>query len=1792
MRIRSRVLLGRARSRLRGIGIAILSGLTLSTMVAVMVTPPARAASAKPRPHFLATSSTPSPARPSDPDASGHKWPFGTPSSIDASVVAGTPGLSYAAAAKARRYQASPPPPQVAITLAPTKATAPPSPTAAPIRPGLSASLLRANLSLPPANYTFAAPSVEYLPRTTTAPVQRGWASMAYDSYDNIDVLFGGTSGATGNALNDTWTWNGTAWTQESPTTSPAARQSANMAYLPGTGMVLFGGDDNSGNSLGDTWVYNGTTWSQLTGPGPGAREDFSMDYDANLGKIVLFGGIQLTGGVQTGIDNDTWTFNGTAWTQLSPTASPTARTGAAMAYDPGLSETVLFGGLNGSEDGDTWSFDGTTWTQLSPSSSPPARQDMGLAWDPTLNSLLLYGGYSNGTGTYYGDEWAFDGANWDQGGAYVSGGPRQWPDLAQAPTATPSVGEMMLFGGATSSLDYGDTDIVDYLGVGQRRGYAFDTKTLDDQMSIGINMASRDVMVTNTDFSIASAGHGVSLTRTYNSRSGGDFSMGPDWTMNTGADVFASPLPNGDIVLLGQAAGDEEHFTKTSATCAGSGSVAFSAPIGVDADLCRSAGGSLSLTYHASQEVLGFNSTGQETSDTDRNGLATTFTYNSDGTTATVTDTEGRVTNFTYSGGLVQRITDPAGQPYTYGYTAGVLTSYTDPAGATTTYAYDSANDLTSITDPNGNVTQIAYDTDDSSIEAGSLTLGYGSGVASTTTYDHADPPSGVTGAFGDTDLTDPDGHVSTYVWNSAFQVIKTTDARNNTTSATYNSDANLTSTTDGLSNTTNLAYNPAGELLQKLTDPAQVSGDTAAAQNYLYDFTAASGIKGYQYLASSSVDPQGNCTAYIYDPAGNVVKTSPGQATNSSGNCDNTLGTTVYEYARQGDTLDGASVSCPGAKAGEICFTKDANANQTDYGYDANGNVTSLSPPSPQGATTYALDALSRPKAVTDGKGQRSLILYDPDGRVDGTIYGGASACGSSGTISAVGSLANTISAGNSSLSVSPVTVGDVMMLAVEVGTSAVSVTKVSGGGANWRRIQAFPDASANRSVEIWAGAIAATGSSTISLTYSGSVSGINIELAAQEFSAGLGSPTVWAYDASGVVSNPSSSTITFPTLTPSGSGELYFGYARAANTAGAGSTSGFSYDVTVNSNLVTYDASVSSAVSPTGTQSPAGPSSAVGVLMTAGDGSRANCTTSSFDPDGNMTAQVDSTGTTAVSYDALNRPIEKDVPTSPTNACSGYSGMRYTYDAASNLTSYCDSGGIVAYTYDSANNLTSLAEPGGNCTSVPVVQPCTTFNNYDANERLASIWSANTPTTAAETLPSGTGSVVNISYDNAGDMNVMSFAKGLTGCASSGSNCLSNNGYFYYQTVGGVTYDRNILQAKSDNFATGAVFDYYYDSRNQLSEAKQTTGGTADYLYAYDANGNRCALAASCASPTYSYNADNELTSGPAGSYSYDANGNETASPTLSSLTLNNQNQTTSITPSGGSAESFSYAGQGQAGRVTAGAASFANGLDDQVMEQTTSGTTIYFTRLPDGQLFSMRVGSSNYYYIYDYQGTILGLIDSSGNRVATYSYDPYGQVLSSSGTESAVNPYGFQGGYLDSTTGMVKFGQRYYDPTVGRWTQLDPEGGGYTYAVNDPVSATDITGLSSNSLSQFFNYLNSLTPSAEAAVESYLKALNASKAAENAYGGPPATETVLAANHGGSAGSGLGAEWFAVGIAGGSGVVAATEGWASISGAYAAGEVGGVALAGAAFGVVVVAVCGLAVLGFGVYQLATW
>ncbi|MCW2767566.1 MAG: hypothetical protein JWO11_3525 [Nocardioides sp.] len=207
----------------------------------------------------------------------------------------------------------------------------------------------------------------------------------------------------------------------------------------------------------------------------------------------------------------------------------------------------------------------------------------------------------------------------------------------------------------------------------------------------------------------------------------------------------------------------------------------------------------------------------------------------------------------------------------------------------------------------------------------------------------------------------------------------------------------------------------------------------------------------------------------------------------------------------------------------------------------------------------------------------------------------------------ITPVGSLRDSYATSQATLSVTPVNVGDAWLLSVFIVNTSISTTAVSGGGATgWTKVA--PTTAASNGVgnfELWLGTIGTAGASTITLTYSASITGTDVELDAQEFSSGLGAGTVWAKDGSqaGFNNNASSTTIAYPTLVPAGSGELYFGFMISyAGGTSAGPTSGYSYFTTSNGDQVAYNGNISASTSPTSSTPSAGISFGDGVLITA--------------------------------------------------------------------------------------------------------------------------------------------------------------------------------------------------------------------------------------------------------------------------------------------------------------------------------------------------------------------------------------------------------------------------------------------------------------------------------------------------------------------------------------------------------------------------------------------------------------
>lgn len=212
---------------------------------------------------------------------------------------------------------------------------------------------------------------------------------------------------------------NPAGWSQivEGGSSGPAPRRYPAVAYDSFRNrLVIFGGGPDTG-LYNDVWALDlaGTpTWQQITPavPGPAARWSAVAVYDAAGDQLVIG-----TGKTALGITLDFWALplgNATGWIALNTLGPiPLYRYLAAATYDPATRELLLFGGnATGSDGGglnDLWGLDlanPVSWVAYSPPGPRPiARWSHMVAFHRASAQLYTYGGWDGGE--YRGDVWA-----------------------------------------------------------------------------------------------------------------------------------------------------------------------------------------------------------------------------------------------------------------------------------------------------------------------------------------------------------------------------------------------------------------------------------------------------------------------------------------------------------------------------------------------------------------------------------------------------------------------------------------------------------------------------------------------------------------------------------------------------------------------------------------------------------------------------------------------------------------------------------------------------------------------------------------------------------------------------------------------------------------------------------------------------------------------------------------------------------------------------------------------------------------------------------------------------------------------------------------------------------------------------------------------------------------------------------------------------------------------------------------------------------------------------------------
>ena len=124
--------------------------------------------------------------------------------------------------------------------------------------------------------------------------------------------------------------------------------------------------------------------------------------------------------------------------------------------------------------------------------------------------------------------------------------------------------------------------------------------------------------------------------------------------------------------------------------------------------------------------------------------------------------------------------------------------------------------------------------------------------------------------------------------------------------------------------------------------------------------------------------------------------------------------------------------------------------------------------------------------------------------------------------------------------------------------------------------------------------------------------------------------------------------------------------------------------------------------------------------------------------------------------------------------------------------------------------------------------------------------------------------------------------------------------------------------------------------------------------------------------------------------------------------------------------------------------------------------------------NGSYIGFTYNGVEYYYVYNLQGDVEAITDSTGAIVAKYGYDTWGEVKTTwsaagTGNIAQINPIRYRGYYYDSERGLYYLNSRYYDPFMCRFLNADRQLNSdilgnnlFIYCGNNPVMFCDPTG----------------------------------------------------------------------------------------------------------------------------------
>ena len=301
-----------------------------------------------------------------------------------------------------------------------------------------------------------------------------------------------------------------------------------------------------------------------------------------------------------------------------------------------------------------------------------------------------------------------------------------------------------------------------------------------------------------------------------------------------------------------------------------------------------------------------------------------------------------------------------------------------------------------------------------------------------------------------------------------------------------------------------------------------------------------------------------------------------------------------------------------------------------------------------------------------------------------------------------------------------------------------------------------------------------------------------------------------------------------------------------------------------------------------------------------------------------------------------------------------------------------------------------------------------------------------------------------------------------------------------YYVYDANGNITAERTWQPDENNPLRE----KYTYDGKNQLIRHDSATQGKS-FAYEYDAGGNilskseydyttgELGTALHTVSYTYGDSSWGDLLTAYNGqAITYDAIGNPTS---YLGWNMTWQGRRLTAATKDENALSFTYDANGiRTSKTVNGVTTeyFLNG--SQILAQKTGESTMWFFYDSEGNRIGMIRNGYAFYYMYNLQGDVIGLMDARNGRiVARYTYDAWGNctVQNADGwTAGDANPFRYRGYYYDTETGLYYLNSRYYNPDFGRFISVDgqlnktglSETNLFAYCDNNPINRADQGG----------------------------------------------------------------------------------------------------------------------------------